>query len=492
MIFLSALCQACVVVPESTDDILHDWKSHVNNARELAKKGNTKQAESEYAAANKALGSESDLIIYHALTLRELGHLYLSEKRNVDAKSSFIKAADLFQAQRKKDAEIYSIYARQHFDALYQLGLMELAAKQKVKAIEFFRQALWADTTNELAEKCKEQLLFLEGDVGMRPQISESVFKTVRGLAEISESHRLQTTSLLMLARKEQANGNVELALQYLNALYDLGKQRNDWACQAQLRFELIRHQYFCGNLDDARKLCDDALRLSSENEEYARLKFAYLICMFKIEDRLKHFQDADSFWKQAVELEKADKTGKLRGREIAILEQIAQLDVDTRHNVEAIRGFKRLFELIHSGPAIRPVIYSHYQSLYGTALLNNGDFEESRKIFLESLSPEMRKDDRYRSLTGLTSVYLAQHRPVEAKKCALEAKSLAVDSSGQVMVLMLLAKCAREAANSKEGLLLIDKALAESEKLKGTQSPQFIEAVKANCSVLKKQFEGR
>ena len=178
--------------------------------------------------------------------------------------------------------------------------------------------------------------------------------------------------------------------------------------------------------------------------------------------------------------------------REVSILEQISQLDVDTRHNVEGIRGFRRLFELIHSGTGIRPAVYSHYQSLYGTALLNNGDFEESRKIFLESLSPETRKDDRYRSLTGLTSVYLAQHHPAEARKCALEAKALAADSSGNVMVLMLLAKCAQEEGNSKEALLILDKVFAELEKLKGTQSPQFIEAVKSNCSVLKKQFEGR
>lgn len=490
-IVLALFCQACIVVPEATDDILHEWKTHVNKARELAKNSKSKEAESEYALASKALQRESGLLIYEALTLRELGLLYQSEKRDADAKAVFLKAADLFQAQRKKDAEIYSIYTRQHFDVLYQLGMLAQKEDQKLKAVEFFRQALWADSSNELADKCKEQLLFLEGAVGIRTQIPESIFKAVREIAGVSDSHRLQTNHIISLVRQAISRSDKVLATQYLTALDDLGKQRNDWGCQAQVKFDFIRLYYVDDKLDQALKECEEALRQAEENEEYSNLKFTYLLWMYKIQDRLNHTDDAEKYWNEVLKLSKEDKSNKVIKRAELILGQILELDVDYRHNEAAIRGFKKLFELLAKSK-ISPVQLGHYQSVCGNAYLNNGNFEEAKAMFLEAMKNATLQADKFAIFAGLTSADLALHESVEAEEYAMKARASLVDGPSKVTVFMLLAKCAHANGNPKGALKFLDKADAEIEKLKGTQSPDYIAAVSNNSRVLKKQFESR
>lgn len=490
-IALALFCQACIVVPEATDDILHEWKTHVNKARELAKNSKSKDAENEYALASKALQRESGLLIYEALTLRELGLLYQSEKRDADAKVVFLKAADLFQAQRKKDAEIYSIYTRQHFDVLYQLGMLALKEDQKLKAVEFFRQALWADSSNELADKCKEQLLFLEGAVGIRTEIPESIFKTVRELAGVSDSRRLQTNHIILLARQAASRADKVLATQYLTALDDLGKQRNDWGCQAQVKFDFIRLHYVDNKLDQALKECEEALRQAEENEEYSNLKFTYLLWMYKIQDRQNHLDEAEKYWKEVLALCKEDKSGKLIKRAELILEQILELDVDYGRNEAALRGFEKLFEL-DAKSKISPLLLGHFQSVYGNAYLNNRNFEEARTMFLEAMKTATQKADKFAIFAGLTSAYLALHEPVEAKEFAIKARGSVVDDPSKVTAFMLLAKCAHANGNPKGAIRFLDKADAEIEKLKGTQSPDYIAAVSNNSRVLKKQFESR
>lgn len=484
---LIPMLSACIVMPDTTDEVLHDWKKHVNIARALLKEKQADNAKAEYQKAIEIVDKDKELQIFVALTKREEGLLYLNQKQPEKAAAKFSEAAKIFLAERKRDADTYSIYTRQHFDSLYQLALIEKADGKKDAAIKHMHEALWADNSNEKSEECKDQLLMLESSE-VTKGLSKEVFATVRDLALKSSTDGIKPDPVISAADELLRKGEVEKAEAYIEALLELGRRKKDYNVQVGATIKLITIMYQLGRLDAAAKLAREAVALANTNEIYASFHSSFLAQQSLITNRQLDGkgETASIIYAQALQ---AAETDKQKHRLATMLEIFALID-------QTEGRFKLAQDAL--GKAVQVLLplpdkpdYTRIEIEFGSALVDGGEPQAAKGYLQEGLDHAKSAEDKFRASLSLSKAFLRLNKLGHAVKYAETANANATSAFSRAEAKIALANCSLAKKDREQAQKELQAASLELQEVKKTCPPKAFEMLEATCQQVKDQIDG-
>ena len=480
------LLSACISLPDSSDELLIDWKRHINKARALLENKEPEKAENEYQNAIKIIGNESTLAIFVALSKREEGLLFLGQKKNDKAAEKFSQAAAIFLAERKRDPDTYSIYTRQHFDSLFQLALLEKNEGKNADAIKHLHEALWADGNNEKSDQARDQLLMLENSIN-KNTMSTEVFEKVKELAILPTKERVGLDPVFNAAEQYSSRGDFASASAYLEALLELCKRKKDFTAEAATTYMLIKNKYQQGQLGPAENLCRQAVLLTSTNESFANMQAAFLGELSLVLNR-KNKSQGEAASKAYMQALQAADTDKNKHRLAKTLEIFALIDfADARYKLadDALSKSIALLEPLPEKPELPGI-----ETNYGRVLVAKGDLDTARVFLLQGIEKAKAPEDKFLGNLGLAILFLKQEKYDEALKYAQNARTLAQTAGDRAQAGIALAKCAVGQDDLARAQKELKAAQNEIPEIKTYTPPSFVESLEDEFSKIKKEID--
>ncbi|MBX9687087.1 MAG: hypothetical protein K2X27_10320 [Candidatus Obscuribacterales bacterium] len=459
----------------------------INVARKLGQEKKYQKAEAAYDEALHILKRDSNVKLFEALTMREKALLHLEIGEQQKAMKELEDSCDLFAKQAKLDRDTYSIYLRQHFDALFNLAELERKTAKRNAAIGHYKMAMQINPGNERKDACLVQILLLETEQRNKKAANYSPEQAMEVLKAMSKESEMPYLPILVRVRQLRQYERYREALELLQAMLDLSRQKGDADSEAATISEIISVYYELGDFAKARELLKVTERRCDKDPIFLNWKATFLAEISCLNRREGLVPEAILNFQQAL---KAADSDLERSRVSAIYSLCANSDNRRKEFKVAKANILNAIEAM-SGVSNAEERMALLHLELGNIMVENNELSDSTlKLIEKSIQASAESSYKFMGEIAICNYYLKKRNGKKALQHAERCNELSWDSVSRAKALFLRAKARFSTGELQEAMEDLDDAIQLANESLQNQSITRIESLLDECKRLKQDLQ--